>query len=316
MSIKIEGKVSGFYHDITVVRNAGLSNETVESYCVEHPSKNLLLNGFFDRWLLNQVNAFCRGYVGTGTTPPVVTNTQLQSQLGSYSTVHTSISNPIVKEGSDYITSVTFSMQWGIGDIIGNLTEIGCTLNFGLSNTNLDSRALIVDVLGNLTPITVTGSDQLIAKYTLRYRIPITPQVSVVDFGGVPTTCTLETLNALDSSGWGVAISVLRNPPFQTTNTIISATQEIVNNVEFTGPIGSSSSATYTGLAFPVDTPTRRRTSFSFNAAQGNQVGPIKYLTIQSASGVRRQGIHFNPPIAKNDEKTLQLNFDYTITRG
>lgn len=312
MNTNVCGKINGFYN-LSVIRNAGMDDEHIEDYGI---SGNLLTDNFFSAWRNNLLASFgWRFYVGTGTAAPQFTDTQLQSLLGGQSDAATVTANANVKEGSDYFSSSTGIAQWAVGAIVGNISEIGASLrSAGNSATSLHSRALILDGSGNPTTITLTATDQLVASYTLKYKIPTDQHVSVVDFEGVATTCTLETLGVFGALLWGIG-NVLQSPPFSlnTSNGLrLSATQGLVNNVEslFSGgalaPFTISHSATASG----------RRVTVSAAANQFNQVGPIKYIGLTSANIETRQGIMFDPPLNKTNLKTLNLHFDYTLERG
>lgn len=318
MKIRIEngGLISGYYHDITVIRNAGKENEAREVYCVDIPSKNLILDGFFTRWAAGGVitQSNWRFYVGSGATAPVNANTQLVSQIGPASNAAPVTQNANVLDGSDYIASCTAIAQWAIGAIVGNLSEIGLNMSASTTGTALDSRALIVDSVGSPTSISITADDQLVASYTLKYRIPIEQHVSVVSFDGVSTTCTLEALNVLNNSAWGLSTVLNGSGAFLLGgNQRISNTQGIVNDVTFSSNIGTASAATLTA----VQNGTMRRVRISASTSQFNEVGSISYVQLINPSPFApRQGIHFSPSIAKTNLKSLVLDFDYALARA
>lgn len=314
ININQSGQVSGFYHDITVVRNAGKPNEHVETYCAELPSKNLLTDGMFTRWLAGTLrDSQWRFFVGTGTTTPLVTDNQLQNQTGAASGAATVTVNAVVNESGNYISSGTGVGEWPVGGIVANISEIGCSLQNSTTGTLLDSRALIVDGLGNPTSITVTADDQLIVSYTLRYRIPIAQHISTVDFDGVSTQCTLETLGVFNNFHWGLGVVLDAGYPFRPgTQMRISNTANLRNNVESDANFGTSAFVSLSGASFEG----KRRVILSASSSQFNQVGDIKYMLIMSAGGLARQGILFDPPLAKTNTKSLVLNFDYTLTRA
>lgn len=312
MNVNYTAKVDGFY-EVGVRRNAASGNADIE-WTGEH--ENLLLNGFFTHWKARLLGGSSwRFFVGTGADAAAATQSQLISQVGVASDTATVTSNNNELEGSDYISSSTGIAQWPIGAIVANISEIGCNLRNLTTGVDLDSRALIVDNLGATRTITVTADDQLVVRYTLRYRIPIDQHVSVVDFGGVSTTCTLESLYVTSSTIWG--ITALLNG-FNTNNTIkTSATLGLFNDVTGSHTAGLNSNVAVLSVS---ETASGRRVTVSANASQLNIEGTsgIKYLVIanNSSASFHRQGILFDPPIAKDDTKTLTLNFDYTLARA
>lgn len=313
MNVEMGIGVSGYY-EVDVIRNKGLAGEYTE-YCGR--SDNLILDGFFGRWQAGVIQPSAwRFFVGSGSALPLVTDNQLQTQIGSASNVSTNINNPNVKVGSDYFCSNTGTAEWALGAIVGNISEIGVNLMNTTTNNTLDSRALIVDGLGNPTTITVTAQDQLVVRYTLRLKIPAAPHISVVNFEGVPTTCTLESLGVLDSGRWNTSLILSRF--FPRVECYISGSQTVIGNPESTAFFGTYSPFTWTTPSSVSVNGIRRKVNFLSN--QGNQIAPagIRYLAIPVASNQTwfYQGIHFDPPLMKNNQKTLVLDFDYTLTRG
>lgn len=312
MSIKIKqpGAVDGFYQ-IKVKRNAGKLNEFIEDCGV---SANLLTDGFFSRWLSASLSPIgWRFFVGSGTTPPANSNTQLQTQIGNASGMATVTPNGVVKEGDDYFSSSTGVAEWTTGAIVGNISEIGGNLRNETSGGALDTRALVVDGAGDPTTITLTSEDQLVVSYTLRYRIPTTQHSSTVDFDDVTTQCTLETLGVYNNSHWGISELFRLGGAFALATSVrISAAAGLRNDVEFEGNIGSSAQCDHSVSS----TGSARRVSVTAAASQLNGVGDIKYLGLNTIGGFSRQGIMFDPPLNKTNTKPLTLHFDYTLTRG
>lgn len=308
MNIQTGGKVSGVY-GIKVLRNAGTDKEHLEDF---GESPNMLLDGFFERFSSGNLDSY-RWYmfVGTGTTPVDATQTQLVSQVGNNDQM-VPRTNDNVKVGNDYIASTRAVAEWDIGDIVGNISEVGVRLGARMGST-VDSRALIVDSQGNPTTITVTAEDKLVINYTLKYIIPAQQHVSVVDFAGVQTTCTLETLNALNKNVWSFD-SVLAKF-FTILNH--SGTQELVNNPEL-GPTSSSFNQSSISITYSEPSTGARRLSFFADTEDCNEPLGLKYLTTTGVNsyGYMAIGMHFDPPIPKDTTKTLTLNLDFTLTRA
>lgn len=306
MNIQTGGKVSGIY-GIKVLRNAGTDKEHLEDF---GESPNMLLDGFFERFASGNLEGFAwYMFVGSGTTPVEATQTQLVSQVGSYNSMSVT-ANDNVKVGEDYIASSTGVAGWDIGAIVGNISEVGVRLGSRIGST-VDSRALIVDSQGAPTTITVTAEDKLVISYTLKYIIPIQPSVSVVDFLGVPTTCTLETLNALNSY-WRISTA------FASFDSRLnySETQELVNNPEL--DVNQSRESSRVSVNYSTPQYGVRRISFFAKTQDCNLSGGLKYVALVSGGISSRMpiGLHFDPPIPKDATKTLTLNFDFTLTRA
>ena len=302
MNIQTGGKVSGVY-GIKVLRNAGTDKEYIEDF---GESPNMLLDGFFERFASGNLSAVSWSmFVGSGTTPAEATQTQLVSQVGSYDQMSVT-SNDNVKVGEDYIASSTGVAEWAIGVIVGNISEVGVRLGSRIGST-VDSRALIVDSQGSPATITVTAEDKLIVSYTLKYIIPIQQHVSVVDFAGTQTTCTLERLMVLDKGQNNLTGGFLfAESPYL----YFGAARALADN-----PEGSTSGSISSALLNPTSSSISqgsRRITYFVPTDKGN-VGGIGYA---QTIGDSRVGLHFDPPIPKDNTKTLTLNFDFTLTRA
>lgn len=307
MNIQTGGKVSGVY-GIKVLRNAGTDKEHLEDF---GESPNMLLDGFFERFASGNLRVTGWSmFVGSGTTPAEATQTQLVSQVGSYESM-TVTAKDNVKVGSDYIVSSTGVAEWATGSIVGNISEVGVRIGSRIGST-VDSRALIVDSQGSPATITVTAEDKLVVSYTLKYIIPIQQHVSVVDFAGVQTTCTLETINALNNKTWD----------FKTALAMFgdilhySGAQNLVNNPEL--DTTSSLKPSSTSKTYSVPSAGVRRLSIFANTGACNEPLGLKYLATSGAGSYvyKALGIHFDPPIPKDATKTLTLNLDFTLTRA
>lgn len=137
------------------------------------PFKNLLLDNFFlaispngNGGTLVPSLSCCR--VGTSSTPPAVTDTNLGSQLaisldGSYATSYAS------SAGTGYWRQVACTFTFSVGAVVGNISEVGIA-NSG--NYLLLSRSLIKDSNGNPTTITLVSTDQLKVTYSIRRNQP------------------------------------------------------------------------------------------------------------------------------------------------
>lgn len=309
MTTNTSAKLSGKYQ-ISVIRNAGQTNEYIEDY---PEFKNLLLDAFFSRYSskgLSQNN--WRFFVGTGTTPPTTTDTQLENQLGGASNPSSNTATNVTLDGSDYVSELQCNASWALGSIVGNITEIGASMFTSTTGLDLQTRALIVDGVGVPTPIQLTVDDQLVVNYTLRMVIPTAQTVTVHNFEGVPTTCTLEVLNIFGTGSWGIS-TLFGTTPWDITTLRASSSLTLYNDIT----ANNNTTSTYVVTDSSADNGSGTlRLTISASPSQLNVSGGIKYLILCSSSVNARQGILFDPPLNKTSEKTLQLYFDYTITRA
>lgn len=304
MNIQTGGKVSGVY-GIKVLRNAGTDKEHLEDF---GESPNMLLDGFFERFASGELGTNWYCFVGTGTGIVESQQSSLESAIGQADNMILG-AHVCSKELDDYVLTQSATGEWGIGAIVGNISEVG--IEFGGNNpSTLDSRALITDAQGSPTTITVTSEDKLIVKYTLRYIIPTQQHVSTVDFSGVSTTCTLEALNTLNNY-WNIraAFADFKGECRYSSN------QQIVNNPE--SSIGSASSSSVS-VTYSRQQSGVRRASFFADTNALNAEGGLEYVAFcnPNANFYIVLGLHFSPKIPKDNTKTLTLNLDFTLTRA
>jgi hypothetical protein len=120
--------------------------------------------------------------VGTGNTPPAVTNTALVNRVAA--TNANAVGPPVfgAQGSAPYFGFWRKTYRFGIGAAAGNLAELGVG---PVSTGNLFSRALIVDGLGVPTVITVLADEILDVIYELRNYPTLTDVNSVVNIEGV-----------------------------------------------------------------------------------------------------------------------------------
>lgn len=172
--ISTTNKVAGYYK-IEVKRPDGSTR-----LFFEFP--NLVTNNGLDRICTGGIY-FPNCYVGTGSTPPVETNTQLEN-LVAYKTGHSSMSGPASAP------SLPNPYRWfrktfvfPQGAYVGNVSEVGV----GWGATTLFSRSLIKDENGNPITITLTSIDVLTITYEFRFYLNDVVSEYTLDINGVTT---------------------------------------------------------------------------------------------------------------------------------
>ena len=122
--------------------------------------------------------------VGTGGATPVFNDTSLENPLaliagGSWT------SSTSVLTGTDYVKESSSVFTFNIGDVVGNVAELGVKLG-----STLQTRALFKDGSGDPTTIPVTATDQLIITYFVKKTISMIPVTSsmLATLDGVSTT--------------------------------------------------------------------------------------------------------------------------------
>ena len=136
-------------------------------------------------------------HVGSGTTPPAYTDTQLQSYVGSLARLEGWYSNAGLSETPQYRSYFT-RFRAAIGAISGQVSEVG----IGPAQDNLVSRALLPVVLhldGEL--------DRLYVTWEFRQCIPAEPVEGAVFLAGAMRTYSAEPYSIEGRSGsswWNV----------------------------------------------------------------------------------------------------------------
>lgn len=115
-------------------------------------------------------DSFIACYVGSGSTPPTVNNTAMESHVATFNSgAYYLTLNPSkgVNSTTPYYRYRRGTYRFPEGTAAGNLSEVG----MGWSAThsgNLFSRALILDSYGNPTTITVLSDEYLDVTYEFR----------------------------------------------------------------------------------------------------------------------------------------------------
>lgn len=159
---------------------------------VFHGDTDILLKdtGWFDNLITNNgMNLICTGIgygvavVGSGSVTPQFTDTSLQTLLATSSGTPTSAFG-VQTSVEPYYGWERKTAVFGIGAIQGTIAEVG----FGVSATNLFSRALLTDINGTPTTLTLGGIDRLTLTYEVRQYINITDNTYTIDVNGVSTS--------------------------------------------------------------------------------------------------------------------------------
>ena len=193
------GQVAGQY---TIRKYKADTNELIQEV---GPFDNLITNQG-----LNRVGTAEFGnsvFIGTGTAPPAVTDTQLGTYLN-----YTATAAPggawdfaLLQGGSpDYWVQGAGTWRFAAGAATGTLTEVGIgwfTSGTLPANHRVSSRALIVDSGGSPISITVLADEYLDVTYSLRYYPYVgSDVVQTVVISGVNYTFTTRALGLVTST--------------------------------------------------------------------------------------------------------------------
>lgn len=163
MNIASSAKVRGYYK-IEVKNKAG---ETTR----ELNSKNLVLDSLIDTLnggltgIKDEPEHMIMQYIclGTGTSEPSAGDTALGNEILEkdiyWGTIYHEFSES--PDGSKLTETIRRTKDFGLGGVVGNLTEIGIKDY----NKVLMTRSLFKDAAGDPTTITVTSEDKLVVTY-------------------------------------------------------------------------------------------------------------------------------------------------------
>lgn len=158
---------------------------------------NLILNTGLDR-IGASANAITYARVGSGSTPPEVTDLNLQSPVASTTTVQGAVLSGNTSSAPYYGWSrKTFRFNTGVA--AGVLSEIG--IGWGTASGQLFSRALIKNSSGDQISITVLSDEALDVTYELRLYAPTDDVPYTVTIGGIEHTGVVRASRA-SSSDW------------------------------------------------------------------------------------------------------------------
>lgn len=139
--------------------------------------------------------------VGTGATAPAVTDTDLQSRLGTAVGSSGVVGSGLTAISPEYVYRQK-QFRFLEGNANGNLTEFA---TFADGSTNfIFSRQLLKDITGTPTVITKTSLDQLWITYEFRIYPPVADIVTTVVISGVTYDITIRTIgvNATGLNQW------------------------------------------------------------------------------------------------------------------
>lgn len=288
------------YYKITAT-----NKDTLEERVLADWFPNLITNNGLN--LINfghgDMNRYC--YVGSGSNAPTVNDSSLQNKIATKMDDN-SLGSQLAKSTSPYYGYCTRSWTFEPGEAIGNLSEVGCGKD--ALGVNIFSRSLITDAQGNPITITVLADDYLTIIYELRCYPPLTDSVSTVDIAGVATECTVRAADVTSGTHWGF----YNVGGYNTAANIGGGMSHTV----FKGVLGNiTGSPTLSlgniNLSAPTDVYTQgsyfRDGVINLSLTQGNSAEGISAIQFNTWLGSFQVG--FNPPIVKDNTRTLRINY-------
>ena len=291
-------ELAGYY------RITATNKDTLEERVLADWFPNLITNNGLD--LINQGNPdmtrYC--YVGSGSTAPTVNDSGLQNKIAT-ATGEATFSTSSAQATAPYYGYATRSWTFAPGEAVGNLSEVGCGKD--ALGVNIFSRSLITDALGNPITITVLANDYLTVIYELRCYPPLEDSVSTVDIAGVATECTVRASNVTTGYRWGFYADGDHNTVVNGYSAPVTVYKGVLGSI--TGSPTLSLGTISQSSPSDVYTPGShfRDGVVNLSLAQGNSVEGISAINIPTWLGSFQVG--FNPPIVKDNTRTLRLNY-------
>jgi hypothetical protein len=254
--------------------------------------------------LLGTTAMLSRCHVGTSNTAANVAQTAL---LGWVAASNSQQENVTYQQSTaPYFGTRVIRYRFNQGVATGNLNEVG--VGSETTNTNMWSRAVIVDEFAVPTTITVLSDEVLDVTYELRLYPPLVDGSGTISISGTnyDVTWRAAAVTNIQWSQW-IGSSVSFSP--QGSNyTVYSG----LMNASITGtPSGTSSSQTPVNVAYSNNSLQRDGT-VSYGLNEGN-VGGIKSSYSHTTLGAFQ--FQFNNVIPKDNTKTLTLTHRISWSR-
>lgn len=251
--------------------------------------------------------------LGTDSTPPDVSQTGLIG-LGPSSSSNNSSTTGFVAGPPPY-SWIRYSKRFAQGAATGTWAEVG----IGRTGSNLWSRSLILDGGGSPLPITVLAIEIVDIEYELRAYPSIvdvtgTRTISSVDYDYTLRPSYLTSYQNFPSDALvnGTWMSVGGTAPTYAHEGSIGAYTSAPSGVNAyvyrVGSVSAYSSGSYT------KTQTHAFTIDDLNVPNGLAKSFVMNLR-NDGNNLWRYQCEFDPPIPKNNTKTLSLTFSQTWAR-
>lgn len=246
-------------------------------------------------------------HVGTGSATPLVTDTALQSFLAGTLTQQSFASG--VSGVAPYFGWSRVTFRFGVGAAAGNLTEVGMS-SIGTTG-GLFSRALILDLFGVPTTVTVLTDEYLDVSYELRCYAPDTTTSYSVVISGVTYAVQTRASRVTTPQAWAPSFTGVDSRPLG--GSVFHIVTDGGLGVVTASPSGISD-VTVSITRQPYSTNSNHR-DFLMSASldQANLIGGIRSSEFFTSVGSFQN--EFNPKIPKDNTKVLSLLYRVSWAR-
>lgn len=295
--------------DLPPVKVAGYFTISTDQRGVLAEFPNLITNDGISAMYNGGYLTYC--FVGTGNTPPAVTNTALANRIAATSSIYASTINTITST-PPYYAAITKYYEFATGTAAGNLSEVGVGWFISSpSNYGLFSRALILDAEGLPTTITVLPSEVLRVTYTLRLYIPTQDATGTITLGGNAGGTThnwiMRAARCTDGGYWRAGERMAISPVYRFSSNDPGNSRVFAYSSDIASITGSPS-GTSRGCTGPDGI-------YNY-ALWGTETGihSIRSLLIAAFPGAAYQ-IQFDPPINKTNLQIFKCGFNHSWGR-
>lgn len=302
MDFKIKNKV-GARFKLIAHKGDGVPTRETEWF------NNLVLDTGLDR--MGTGNWIDRCCVGTGNSTPLATQISLDSFLAS--TTSSASENKSVNTSIEpFYWAATKVWRFKQGVAAGNISEVG----MGWSDSNLWNRALIRDLNGNPTTITVLSDEYLDVVAEVRIYPPTgSGSFELKDKNGNVLSIHIYNYKPfILSSGWYAAKVQLGSTSDTGQNMALLYSDAMGGSVT-TGPMSLVITKKATQIA--IARGCRAEIEYSLSEANAPHRSFILYVTGLMSVGNGLSGIQLemSPPITKLNTQVMKYTFEMTWGR-
>lgn len=275
-------------------------------------SNNLVLNTGLNR--MSQGVWIDRCCVGSGNSPPIATQTKLDNILAATTTI-TTTTNGVNFTNAPLYSWTRLTWQFGEGVAQGNISEVGMgwTEGSGLQNHQLWNRALIKDLNGNPTTISVFEDEYLevISEIRMHFNQSFTGSFNMVDkYGAVVNSYTYSGIPYM-REGYP-NFNVVKIASIQIYSGFKQDLVTLPNNNVF-----SSGNDTPIINTHPSARSVQAKIKIPLVYGNGglHRTFAVFFTGMLSANSLSAYQVEINPPITKTSNDILEYTFTLTWDR-
>jgi hypothetical protein len=288
------------------VKLVAVNAETGEERLLADWFDNLITDAGLNRMGSGAFGDYC--LVGSGSTPPTVSDTALGNYIATHSTYELTVG---AATSAPYYGWERFKYRFAQGAAAGNISEVG--IGWSATNQNLFARTLVKDSGGSPTTVTVLANEFLDVFHEIRVYAPASDVTSQVTIAGVVHDTIVRPSYVTDGDPG-------RWRPFRAQAIGIGA---YISTNFYSGAIGAQTSGPTGGLGGSspsvvesayVQNSLKRTAVISAGLDSSNTAGGIRSLQFGTV-GMGSWQVQFTPTIAKDNTKTLSLTVEVSWAR-